>query len=319
MQHQHTYSTTDFTVGEAAYNIGKDKNQCPQVGCTVFRYKKSTRCVVDKLGGAVATYFGDQVDTSSLNPRDNNKVDAICFSGGSLHGLTTAAGVAETLSQEHIKKNQRTSKEKFYAIPIVKGAITFSGAWGKVRDWKAPDSTLGKLAMQNATETTVHFGQHGAGSNAEVGSILTGAWGAPAGQGAYCTRNDQGFYCAVYCNINAKGAILGEDGDILYGPKQQNGNFYGNMFRSTNFLIHTNAKCKSIDLMRQLARQVHVSAAKVISPYATQSDGDVLFLTSSEEIETENTTELGVFLSECLKKAVYAMVGHYQNSKKLKM
>lgn len=181
MHHQHTYSTRDFKVGEAAYNIGKDKTQCPQVGCTVFRYKKSTRCVVDKLGGAVATYFGDQMDTFSKNPEECNKVDAICFSGGSLHGLTTAAGVAETLSQE----NQSISKEGFYAIPIVKGAITFSGAWGKVKEWKAPDSTLGKLAMRNATGTTVHFGQHGAGSNSEVGSILTGgAYGAPAGQGA---------------------------------------------------------------------------------------------------------------------------------------
>ena len=324
MQHQHTYSTRDFKVGEAAYNIGKDKTECPQVGCTVFRYKKSTRCVVDKLGGAVATYFGDVMDTFSENPKECNKVDAICFSGGSLQGLTTAAGVAETFSQENIKKNQRNNEYGFFEIPIVKGAITFSGAWGKVRNWKPPDSTLGKLAMQNATGTSVHFGQHGAGSNSEVGSILTGAWGAPAGQGAYCTKNDQGFYCAVYCNINAKGAILGEDGKILYGPNgdKDDTNADGNMFRSTNFLVHTNAKCKSIDLMRQLAKQVHVSAAKVISPYATHSDGDVLFLTSSEEMETENTTELGAFLSECLFKAVYAMVAHYQeprNRKRLKM
>lgn len=319
MMDQHTYSTRDFTVGEAAYNIRKDKQTCPQVGCTVFRYKKSTRCVIDKIGGAVATYFGDQMDTFSRNPEDCNKVDAICFSGGSLHGLTTAAGVAETLITENIK-TPLLNKDGSFILPIVKGAITFSGAWGKVKEWKPPDSELGKNAMENAKGTTVHFGQHGAGSNSEVGSILTGDWGAPAGQGAYCTKNSKGFYCAVYCNINAKGVILGQDGALLYGPKEENGTFYGNMFRSTNFLIHTNAKCKSIDLMRQLARQAHVSAAKVISPYATHSDGDVLFLTSSEEIEIEDTTELGVFFSECLWNAVYAMVGHYQkNLNKLKM
>ena len=314
--HQHTYSTNDFLVGEAAYNKEEDKQTCPQVGCTVFRYKKSTRCVIDKLGGAVGTYFGDQMDTFSNNPEDCNKVDAICFSGGSLEGLTPAAGVAQTLFEENIK-TPLLNKDGSFILPIVKGAITSSGAWGKVKKWKAPDSTLGKLAMEDAKKQlkTVHFGQHGAGSNAEVGSILTGAWGAAAGQGAYCTKNDKGFYCAVYCNINAKGAIIGEDGALLYGPKEENGTFYGNMFRSTNFLIHTNAKCKSIDLMRQLARQVHVSAAKIIFPYATHSDGDVLFLTSSEEKETEDTTELGVFFSECLWKAVYAMVGHYTKNK----
>ena len=322
MQHDgHTYSTRDFKVGEAAYNIGKDKKQCPQVGCTVFRYTKPTRCVVDKLGGAVATYFGDEIDTFSENPEECNKVDAICFSGGSSHGLTTAAGVAETLCKENIQ-NQRLNESGFFEIPIVKGAITFSGAWGKVQDWKAPDSTLGKLAMRNATGRTVHFGQYGAGSNSEVGSILTGgAWGAEAGQGAYCTKNSKGVYCAVYCNVNAKGGILGEDGDVLYGPKDEDGtNAGGNMFRSTNFLVHTNAKCKSIDLLRQVARQVHVSAAKVISPYASHSDGDVLFLTTSEEIEADDPTELGSFLSDCLWKAVYAMVRHYKNNKKrLKM
>ena len=168
--------------------------------------------------------------------------------------------------------------DAFYKMPVVKGAITFSGAWGKVKYWRPPDSKLGAMALKNATDQTVHLGQYGAGSNAEVGSILTGDWGAKGGQGAYCaTRKADNIHCAVYCNLNSKGVILGLDGKIMHGPRKDDGTFYGNQFRSTNILIHTNAKCKSMDLMRQLARQVHVSIARVITPYSAHSDGDVLF------------------------------------------
>ena len=232
-----------------------------------------------------------------------NKVEALCFSG-SLHGLVAVGGVAEALGKEKCCG--------VYSIPVVRGAITFSGAWGSVSDWKPPDAALGGLALERAVGT-VRFGHYGAGSNAEVGSIQTGDWGLAGGQGAYCETSKDGVYCAVYCNLNAKGVVLGMDGAVLFGPLQAEGKGFnvGNKFRSTNILVHTNAKCKSMDLMRQLARQVHVSMARVVSPYSAHSDGDVLFLTSSEEKEVEDTVSVGVFLSECLRKAVYAMVGHY--------
>ena len=308
-QHAHTYSTSDFTVGEASYNVGQSSKECPQVGCTLFRYRRPTRCVIDKLGGAVGTYFGDSLDVFSSDPDECNKVDALCFSGGSLHGLVAVGGVAEAMAKESINRNIRV--KGMYSIPVVKGAITFSGAWGKVPEWKPPDSALGKLALKNAVGQRVRFGQHGAGSNAEVGSIQTGDWGVAGGQGAYCDTNKNGIYCAVYCNLNAKGVVLGMDGSLLYGPRPEKGRSVGNQFRSTNILVHTNAKCKSIDLMRQLARQVHVSMSRVIFPYSAHSDGDVLFLTSSEEKEVVDTVSVGVFFSKCLQKAVYAMVGHH--------
>lgn len=318
-----SYRTNDFTVGEASYNDQQNPRDCPQVGCTVFRYKKATRCVVDKLGGAVGTYFGDEMDVFSNEPDDCNKVDAICFSGGSVNGLIPSAGVAEALVKEYMANNVKEweGNDAFYKMPVVKGAITFSGAWGKVPKWKPPDSQLGATALRNATDQTVHLGQYGAGSNAEVGSILTKDWGAKGGQGAYCatkkikkkkaTRKADKIHCAVYCNLNSKGVILDLNGKIMHGPRKDDGTFYGNQFRSTNILIHTNAKCKSMDLMRQLARQVHVSIARVITPYSAHSDGDVLFLTSSETVEVEDTTSLGVFFSECLWKAVHSLANHY--------
>ena len=317
MKMTHKYHTKDFTVGEASYNNEQDPRNCPQVGCTVFRYIKATRCVVDKLGGAVGTYFGDEMDVFSNDPDVCNKVDAICFSGGSVNGLIPCAGVAEALVKEYMERNVREweGNDAFYKMPVVKGAITFSGAWGKVPYWRPPDSQLGAMALKDATDQTVHLGQHGAGSNAEVGSILTKDWGAMGGQGAYCaTRKADGIHCAVYCNLNSKGVILGLDGKIMHGPRKDDGTFYGNQFRSTNILIHTNAKCKSMDLMRQLARQVHVSIARVITPYSAHSDGDVLFLTSSETVEVEDTTSLGVFFSECLWKAVHSLARHHATS-----
>lgn len=306
------FNTDDFVVGESAYNVGQDSKVCPQVGCTVFQFKKTMRCVIDKLGGAVGTYYGDAMDVFDKNPAKHDSVDAICFSGGSLNGLIAVAGVAEQMVKDAIQYNKRESdaEDAFYFIPVVRGAITFSGAWGKVNTWKPPDAALGSLALQNLCQT-IHLGQHGAGSNAEVGSILTNFYGAPGGQGAYNETRSFGscnVFCAAYCNLNSKGAIYKED-KLFYGPGVPNQN--SNNGRSTNILIHTNAKLRSIDLMRQLARQVHVSIASIIRPYAAHSDGDVLFLTSSEAVEVEDCIALGVFFSECLKKAVYSVVEHH--------
>ena len=52
------FNTDDFFVGESSYNDGQDSKICPQVGCTVFKFNKTMRCAIDKLGGAVGTYYG---------------------------------------------------------------------------------------------------------------------------------------------------------------------------------------------------------------------------------------------------------------------
>mgnify|MGYP001210107615 CR=1 FL=1 len=168
----YTFNTSDFKVGEASYNKGEDSKTAPEVGCTVFRYREPVRCVVDKLGGAVGTYFGDDRDVFSDEPDDNNLVNAVCFAGGSLNGLSAIGGVAEGLTKENIEKGEKYGKFGMYKIPIVKGAITFSGAWGKDDNWKPPDAALGREALESAVGASVSLGQHGAGCNAEVGSIL---------------------------------------------------------------------------------------------------------------------------------------------------
>lgn len=323
--HEYHHSD-DFMIGEASYNVLGDSQTCPQVGCTVFVFKKQMRCVVDKLGGAVGTYYGDPRDVFSNDPSECNKVDAICLAGGSLNGLVAIAGVAQAMAKYNIDNDIRYGDGEMYKIPAVKGAITFSGAWGKIDDWMPPDANLGTVAYENALEGNkmVTLGQHGAGSNAEVGSIATGSYGAPGGQGAYCdsisyrTKVAGGYKfgeitCNVYCNLNSKGSIHGLDGEIMYNPDTK---ITDNQFRSTNILIHTNGKCKSMDLMRQLARQVHVSCGRVIIPYAAHSDGDVLFLTSSEEVVIEDPTAVGLFFSECLWKAVHSLAQHHMSEEK---
>ena len=315
--HEYHHSD-DFMIGEASYNDLGDSQTCPQVGCTVFVFKKQMRCVVDKLGGAVGTYYGDPRDVFSNDPSECNKVDAICLAGGSLHGLVAIAGVAQAMAKYNIDNDIRYGDGEMYKIPAVKGAITFSGAWGKIDDWMPPDANLGTMAYENALKgkKKVTLGQYGAGSNAEVGSIATGSYGAPGGQGAYCDSILYKFgkiTCNVYCNLNSKGSIHGLDGEIMYNPDTRR---TSNEFRSTNILIHTNGKCKSMDLMRQLARQVHVSCGRVIIPYAAHSDGDVLFLTSSEEVVIEDPTAVGLFFSECLWKAVHSLAQHHMSEEK---
>tara|TARA_E500000178_G_C16460925_1_gene504392 strand:- start:216 stop:497 length:282 start_codon:yes stop_codon:yes gene_type:complete len=67
--------------------------------------------------------------------------------------------------------------------------------------------------------------------------------------------------------------------------------------------------------MRQLARQVHVSVARVITPYSAFSDGDVLFLTSTETVDVDDEALLGMFFSECVYQAVHSVARYHLQSK----
>ncbi len=71
---------------------------------------------------------------------------------------------------------------------------------------------------------------------------------------------------------------------------------------TTLTLVVTNQKLAP----HQLARHVHSSMARAIQPFHTESDGDVLYAVTTNEVENKalNSTELGVLASELAWDAV---------------
>ena len=61
--------------------------------------------------------------------------------------------------------------------------------------------------------------------------------------------------------------------------------------------------------MAQLGRQVHASMARVIDPFHTTLDGDILWATTTDDGPTQlDTTALGVLAAEVAWDAVLAAV-----------
>ena len=290
----------DFKVGHA------ESKGDPCVGCTVFLFKRGTRCVTSKLGGSVASYCTDERDLFDDNIDELHKVDAIFFSGGSLHGLSVGGGVAEFLTKQMIDSNTLIADSMYY-IPRVSGAITFAGAWGGDTQWKPPNPAMGYKACESATtrwtSATFRTGQHGAGASCFCGNIDGVDQAYPGGQGyAFSAFENTDVQCFAYVVLNCKGHVR----------RRKGGNNttipHHNRFQSTNVLVHTNAKFSSVEHMQQVATQIHCSMAAEITPFACCVDGDILFLTSSENVSLSDkkvdSAVFGVFATSVLSSAI---------------
>ena len=294
-------------------------------GATVFLFKAPIRCVCEKLGGAVATYNGDERDVFEEDPAQCNLVDAIFFAGAANAGLVVGAGVAEHLCERN------TTAGRAPGLHTVKGAITGSGAWGAFTSgWVYPVAAFGKRVCESHAKSVISHRQHGAGVQARVGSIDPPTDGVfnerLAGQGWFgaVSSQDEGVWCYAYINLNSKGRIVDHENrqrSLEYTDEQSNGPSMKQSYpRSTNAMVVTNVKFKSTEHMKQVARQTLASLSRVIVPFACHSDGDVLFLCSTEEVEIQKDrlSNVGLFFSETLQQAALSVFPHSDRPREYK-
>jgi L-aminopeptidase/D-esterase-like protein len=275
-------------IGVAEYDEGP-------TGCTVFSFPGGpAACSRDVRGGSPAV-SGAGIEL----------VDAICLAGGSLYGLEAAAGVA---AEELARRNFRTD---WLEIPLVAGAIVFD--WGPRDNAVYPDKELGRAALRNAKEGVFPLGLRGAGRSATAGKLFAFEEGEPAGQGG-AFRQIGDTKVAVFTVVNAVGAIIDREGNVVRGHYDRNTGLRralvpgveerlagGRPVRpppgnTTLTVLVTNLRLDAREL-RTLGRQVHVSMARAIQPFHALEDGDVLFACSTAEVESDpllDTTSLGV-------------------------
>ena len=167
-------------IGCAEYEEGP-------TGCTVFAFAGGVETAVDIRGGMVG-----QVES------EYHFHHALCFAGGSLHGLEAVSGVRAALTA--MEKPQSPPP-----IPLVAGAIIYD--WFGRENMVYPDKVLGAAAMATAAEGRFFFGQRGAGRWAGVGQ-----------GGAY--RQLGATKIAVFTVVNALGDIVDRDRKVRTRDKR---------------------------------------------------------------------------------------------------
>jgi 6-aminohexanoate-oligomer endohydrolase len=294
------FDLPDLRIGVAEYEDGP-------TGCTVFHFPGGAAAATDVRGGSPGVLGGYEW------------VDAICFAGGSLYGLEAAAGVAAELLA------QRGYAVGWTEIPLVSAAIIFD--FGRRDNAIYPDKALGRAALRAAAEGAFPLGARGAGRSATVGKTFAYEQGEPAGQGG-SFRQIGPTRLAVFTVVNAVGAIVDRDGEVVRGhldttsgtrsrladgveralvegsaPRPTPGN-------TTLTLVVTNEKLDQRSL-RQLGRQVHASLARAIHPFHALVDGDVLYAVTTATVTNErlDSVTLGVLASELAWDAVLSSVG----------
>ena len=287
-----------FQIGVAEYVEGP-------TGCTVFYFPQGARTAVDMRGGSVGT-IGNY-------PHNN----AICFAGGSLYGLEAATGVAAELFARH------EYSVDFEKIMAVSGAIIFD--FPSRQNSVYPDKALGRTAVRAAQTNRFPLGARGAGISATVGNGLNFDAGQPSGQGG-AFRQAGETKVAVFTVVNAIGAIVNRQGEVVYGhyDRQHESHFHAitevegivaegerpstQAGNTTLTLVVTNQKLNRFELT-QMAWQVHSSMARAIQPFHTIFDGDVLYAVTTDEVQnpTLNAIGLGILASEVAWDAILSV------------
>jgi L-aminopeptidase/D-esterase-like protein len=287
-------------IGVAEYEEGP-------TGCTVFLFPPGSPCSIDIRGGS-----------PGVSGTGYEMVEAICLAGGSLYGLEAAAGVAAELLAH---RDYRTG---WLEIPLVAGAIIFD--WGPRDNAVYPDKELGRAAVRAARPGVFPLGPRGAGRSATAGKLFAYEEGERTGQGA-AFREVGETKIAVFTVVNAVGAIVDRDGDVVRGHFDRKSGLRralvseveerlaaGTPIRpppgnTTLTVVATNLRLDSRQL-RTLGRQVHASMARAIQPFHALEDGDVLFAVSTGMVERDpllDTTALGVVASEIAWDAVLSI------------
>jgi L-aminopeptidase/D-esterase-like protein len=280
-------------IGVAEYDEGP-------TGCTVFSFPGGAATAIDERGGWVGRTIG----------YDWNH--AICLAGGSLYGLETTAGVSAAIFEQ-----DGYSLKDF---PLVSGSILYD--FGVRENRICPDLALGRAALLATRPGVFPVGARGAGRSAGCGAVFDFVRGESSGQGG-AFRQVGPVKIAVFSVVNALGVVLNRQGEVVRGnrdpqtgarihPREElerrllTGEPTAPPFGNTTLtVIVTNQKLDKTNLT-QWGRQTHSSMARIICPFHTMMDGDMLYAVTTNEIEhpTLSVSALGMLASELLWDAI---------------
>lgn len=283
----------ELWVGTAEYEEGP-------TGCTLLHFPAGAQAAVDVRGGAVAGR-----ELAGLSPMDGwSEVDGIMLCGGSTFGLDAACGVMHGLLE------QREGSTAFDDLPAVPAAAVYDFA-GRANS-VYPDNELGLAALQNARSGHAFVGRVGAGRNVSVGHYFGDDYAEPAGQGASFLHLG-GVKVFALSVVNACGQILNRKGEIVAGGRDpvsgqrlSSFEFLSTALRAADGAARDRPRAKNTVLsvvvtqvaldrlqLLRVAVMAHAALARLVDPFHSPEDGDVVFACSTQSAPCPRDLSVG--------------------------
>jgi L-aminopeptidase/D-esterase-like protein len=279
--------------GLAGVRVGHAEAPAGTSGVTVALFDTAASVVVDVRGGASGTY-----DTASLAlDATFGRRWALFFAGGSLYGLDAARGIRTRVLESG--GGQSPFGNPNPVVPL-SGAVLFDLPHDRT---VLPDYLpLGYEAALRATARPMAIGRVGAGAGATVGKYLGRGHAMPGGVGAASGRAGTKGHLVVLVAVNSVGAIRDpSSGSWVAGARNRAGGVVppgrGSVremgVRGTTLgLVITDLRVPRTTLAR-VAAMVHAGLATAIQPYHSSTDGDVLFVATTERFRPDRERRPG--------------------------
>lgn len=289
--------------------VGQYENQEAATGCSVVIVENGATAGVDVRGGGPATR-----ETDLLNPINMvQQIHAVMLSGGSAFGLDAASGAMQYLEEHGVGFDMSVAR-----VPIVCGASLFDLSVGNSH--VRPDKEMGYKACQDSENDLIKEGNYGAGCGASVGKLLGFEHAMKGGIGTYGVQVGNVQVAGIVA-VNACGNVIDyKTQEILAGVnidkkcvsasqiildqmdqlrKLPDGN-------TTIGCIVTNVKLTKAQCTK-IAGIIHNGYAKSIDPVHTMSDGDTIFVLSTNEVDGM-VDAVGILavevISKCIQRAI---------------
>ncbi|MEZ5155097.1 MAG: P1 family peptidase [Solirubrobacterales bacterium] len=270
----------------AGFAIGHWTAPDAPTGCTVILPPAGSRAGADVRGGGPGTRETDVIDPLA-NPQE---ATAVLFTGGSAHGLAAADGVVRWC-EEH----GRGYATPAGLVPLVPAAVIYDLNADPDGPPVRPGPDAGYGACEAAREGVPERGRVGAGRGAAVAKALGRDAATPGGVGYAAASTGAGELVSVLAVVNATGDVLGAGGELIAGPRGED----GVMLRSVEMFAagleppvqlperqSTTLACVMTDAgldklaCAKVARMASAGVARAVDPVFTPFDGDVVFCLS---------------------------------------
>ena len=311
--------------------VGNAEDQKLRSGVSVILCETPSVASVDVRGGAPGTRETDLLDPSCRVDR----IDAVCLSGGSAFGLSSADGVMRWM-----KQHGKGVAIADIVVPIVPTAILFDLLNGGDKTWDWPPYPELAYRATDKAGRDFSLGNVGAGLDAKAGNLKGGLGSASA------VDAGTGLQVGAIVAVNARGfTTMGDMPQFWAWALEQDGEFGGlpppahglampvshdraalthdpadaargdPRANTTIAVVATNARLDKASAQR-LAVMAQDGLARSLRPVHTPQDGDTVFsiATGTCDLGADPLAlaELGTLAADCLARAVARGVYHAQ-------
>jgi L-aminopeptidase/D-esterase-like protein len=257
--------------------VGHWTDEVAMTGCTVVLPPPGTVASCEVRGGAPGTRSTDILQPGTII----DEAHAVVLTGGSAFGLATAGGVERYLEERGIGSEIGSVR-----VPTVPAAVIFDLDAGNPS--RRPGSDEGYAACV-AASVEIAEGRVGAGTGATVAKLWGPERGVPGGLGTWAVRDGDLMVGALFV-VNAVGEVVGEDGEVVAGPRLEPGERREDLVErlhpaanTTIGVVATNAMLTKPEA-RELAGVAHDALDVAIRPAHTIFDGDTVFTLATRRV-----------------------------------